>query len=178
MSAFLRARFWVLSPSSTLLLSCCPAVSSTPVAPSLGYNVMTPKSVSPGISPPPDPLPLLLSPLLQPPPLSLTWTHGLTCLLESSTGMPYNHLKLLRYKWNSFFSPNMLLLPRFPSQGLTTPSMQSFKTSTLLSVTTHTVNPIYLLNVSNPYISRHPHQQFLILATAFSHGDYSNQAPN
>lgn len=72
MSAFLQARFWVLSPSSTLLLGCCPAVSSTPMAPSLGYNVITPKSVSPGISPPPDPLPLPLSPRPPPPPGSLS----------------------------------------------------------------------------------------------------------
>lgn len=84
-------------------------------------------------SPRPSPSPSL-SPHPTPPPT--TWTHGLTCLLESSTGTPYNHLKLIRYKWNSFFSPNMFLLPRFPSQGLTTPSIQSFKTSTLLSVTT------------------------------------------
>lgn len=68
----------------------------------------------------------------------LTQQEDLTCLLESSTGMPHNHLRLVRYRRNSLFPPNMSLLPCFLSQGLTT-STQLLKTSTLVC---HHTEPI------------------------------------
>ena len=104
----------------------------------------------------------------------LTQQEDLTCHLESSTGMPHSYLRLVRYRWNSLFPPNMSLLPCFLSQGLDNtihPAAQDLDTC----LSSHRANHIYLLNISNLYVSLHLQQQFLSLAITFFHGDYSNR---
>lgn len=42
-------------------------------------------------------------------------------------------------------------------------------------LSSHRANHIYLLNISNLYVSLHSQQQFLSLAITFFHGNYSNR---
>ena len=95
------------------------------------------------------------------------------CCLRAET-MRSLWLSRWALRWNSLFPPNMSLLPCFLSQGLDNtihPPAQDLDTC----LSSHRANHIYLLNISNLYVSLHLQQQFLSLAITFFHGDYSNR---
>lgn len=158
MSVFLPALSRALYP----LLHSSSAVLPAPVAPSLSYKVMThSKSVSPAISPS-----LSLSLNLGLIDLRVYWKVllGYLTIISNSSGTNGTHFSLQICSFDHV--PHL--------RGWQHHLSSCSRAWHCLSPNRNNRSPLYLLHISDPSVSRQPHQQFLRLAIIFSHGDYSN----